>query len=53
MIMNDRLKNIENKIYGNGKRGMLERIGRIEIVIYIILSLQASILIKLFLGGIK
>jgi hypothetical protein len=51
VTQDERFTRLEKSMYGNGKRGVLERIGRIEIVAFIILGFQISILVKLFLGS--
>ena len=51
MNSDDRLDRLEKSMYGNGKRGALERLGRLEIMTAIILAMQISILVKLFIGG--
>lgn len=49
----ERLVKIESTLYGNGKRGVLERIGRLEIIMLSVgiglLTMQIMNTIKLFI----
>lgn len=47
MNMAERIERLERSMFGNGKRGVFERIGRLEIMATIIISLQIPIIIML------
>lgn len=48
MNVSERITKVESTLFGNGKRGVLERIGRIEIMTAIMVTLNIAILVRLF-----
>ena len=47
MNIDERCKRLEAATFGNGKKGVLERIGRLEVMTTIIIGLQVPILLLL------
>lgn len=57
MTLKDEVARLKDTVYGNGKRGIMERIGRLELAIItvgvLILGMQTPILIMLIKMALK